>query len=308
MPPTMRSLPLLLLALQGLFQSANADTRICRFPGGKVTDDVPCTSNQNTHCCSPSSICLDNGYCYNIARQPFGISRGTCTDESWGKNCPQECIDADKKTNKGSPIVAFTTQGDDQLYCCGGLSWDANKKAMDCAGGADPFTLDSARAILGVAALTNTTLDTENYYTAGVNASQVSVAKHCDNSGNDGKNGTDGSNGDSDSKGGNNGTCSTDGSNGNKDDSKEKTAIGAGVGVPLGIIALGSLAFAFLQNRQFRRLKAQSQYATQEGMMGSLFPMGHMGHMGQMTHVEVGHQTYPAELDNPPRELMGTSK
>lgn len=68
----------------------------CYNPDGTLSeDDVPCTSEQNTHCCGKSSICLSNGYCLGADAQPFGLSRGSCTNQNWATGCPQRCWSMD---------------------------------------------------------------------------------------------------------------------------------------------------------------------------------------------------------------------
>ncbi|KAK8183542.1 uncharacterized protein BKA78DRAFT_45011 [Phyllosticta capitalensis] len=69
----------------------------CWYPDGKtIPDDVPCntTAGENgdaTACCGKDALCMANGLCLN-----WGIlSRGSCTDNSWGKGCPQVCKDSE---------------------------------------------------------------------------------------------------------------------------------------------------------------------------------------------------------------------
>lgn len=65
----------------------------CWYPDGStVTTDVPCNTTaaangDATACCGAEALCMANGLCYD-----WGIlSRGSCTDSSWGEGCAQYC-------------------------------------------------------------------------------------------------------------------------------------------------------------------------------------------------------------------------
>lgn len=95
--PRMRSwsLPLgfaLQLSLWSLFFTAARADGQCYYPNGdKSFDDIPCyTDGRVSHCCGGNSICLTNGLCVST-NQPYHLSRGSCTDESWGDSCPTTC-------------------------------------------------------------------------------------------------------------------------------------------------------------------------------------------------------------------------
>ena len=63
---------------------------LCYYPDG-ITEspDVPCNQSAvdaggHTSCSGADALCLDNGLCFG-----YGIvSRGSCTDTSWGEECP----------------------------------------------------------------------------------------------------------------------------------------------------------------------------------------------------------------------------
>lgn len=102
------SLNLLVGLLATLGPLARADDRVCYFPDGTVsTDDVPCAGSGNTHCCARGTgVCLDNGYCLNY-EQPYGLSRGSCTDRSWGSSCASHCTGC-KSTTAPNDHVSST--------------------------------------------------------------------------------------------------------------------------------------------------------------------------------------------------------
>ncbi len=63
----------------------------CFYPDGEtIAVDVPCNSAA-THsaCCNVDAQCLDNGLCFRGGT----LSRGSCTDRSWGPSCAQYCLD-----------------------------------------------------------------------------------------------------------------------------------------------------------------------------------------------------------------------
>lgn len=71
----------------------NLSTATCYYPSGKETyDDVQCEPGEkDSACCGRGSICLDNGLCLS-QDQPFGLSRGSCTDRSFSSaKCPTYC-------------------------------------------------------------------------------------------------------------------------------------------------------------------------------------------------------------------------
>lgn len=52
-------------------------------------DDVPCNpdTNTTTTCCNKKDICMTNGLCYVLQDKAMTLSRGSCTDRSWGYPC-----------------------------------------------------------------------------------------------------------------------------------------------------------------------------------------------------------------------------
>lgn len=83
----------LLLTTLLLNNAVQADDRVCYYPNGVESGDVPCSSSDQTHCCGPYGICLENGFCINTSGKPYTLSRGSCTDPDWGGSCPTQCTD-----------------------------------------------------------------------------------------------------------------------------------------------------------------------------------------------------------------------
>ncbi|KAK8206138.1 hypothetical protein IWZ01DRAFT_553165 [Phyllosticta capitalensis] len=95
----------------------------CWYPDRKtIPDDVPCntTAAENgdaTACCGKDALCMANGLCLN-----WGIlSRGSCTDNSWGKGCPQVCKDTKQST--GVRLLSCSVNSNDitrDTWACDG--------------------------------------------------------------------------------------------------------------------------------------------------------------------------------------------
>lgn len=80
----------------------------CYYPNGdEASGDTPCyTDGRITHCCGGNSICLTNQLCLSL-EQPYGLSRGSCTDQSFGPLCPSYCSKFAKLPGPGPRLKAF---------------------------------------------------------------------------------------------------------------------------------------------------------------------------------------------------------
>ncbi|EYE94298.1 uncharacterized protein EURHEDRAFT_101527 [Aspergillus ruber CBS 135680] len=205
------------------------DTRPCYFPDRtEASDSTPCSSDQHTHCCGTGDVCLTNGYCLSIAHQPWVISRGACTNQNWDSGCPERCVGENDNRGGGCSIVNLEFENDDgkSTYCCGNPISGSSTTA-ECPTESQ-FTLEDAHAVPGYALLSNLS----NFYVSGSapsSSASPSILPAPTMSSSD--------SGDSD-------TC-------------HDTAIGAGVGVPLGVIALASLAWAFFERKRVRAMHKQ---------------------------------------------------
>lgn len=100
---------LLLLFLFSPSTVLSADNyRTCYYPdGSKAFDHTPCSDNEQTACCSSDHICMANGLCMNAgSKQPYGFSRAACTDQNWGRGCPDVCIDSESYPAFVTPQVS----------------------------------------------------------------------------------------------------------------------------------------------------------------------------------------------------------
>lgn len=123
----------------------------------------------------------------------------------------------------GGDLVSFLNNynGKEQ-FCCGLIT--AENGTAGCANNRGSFTLGSARLMYGYAALENATVTSDEFSSSSTSTTSEATAFS--------------------TAGATSGT-STDGSC--RDDS---TAIGAGVGVPLGVMALAGLAWGFWERRK----------------------------------------------------------
>src|ERR1700733_12999635 len=55
-------------------------------------NDEPCYSNDPKHsvCCPAGAICSSNKLC--VLPNGGQVHRGSCTDRSWGRECPHFCL------------------------------------------------------------------------------------------------------------------------------------------------------------------------------------------------------------------------
>ncbi|KAJ5825324.1 hypothetical protein N7474_002462 [Penicillium riverlandense] len=207
----------------------------CYYPNGTPADgDVPCRGDGTASaCCGPDAVCLTNGLCLAI-EQPFGLSRGSCSDSTWqSDNCAQYC-GMDYGPAGGAALVLFNSTGSDSYYCCNSVIAEDN--AATCSNSmtgepSTPFKVNNAELVPGVAALSNLVKKSKLSHIASHAAPQTEPTKHTTNSSTEELNS-------------NNTTC----------DSNKDVAIGAGVGVPLGLLAIAFLVWALWERR--RRMQA----------------------------------------------------
>ncbi|KAF2655380.1 hypothetical protein K491DRAFT_692976 [Lophiostoma macrostomum CBS 122681] len=85
-------------------------TTSCYFPDGSTTQDTPCNpKSANSTCCGPGYACLSNHLCSVTSQVPLSIAdlspyyvRASCTDPTWtSTECPQFCTNATNGDNLG---------------------------------------------------------------------------------------------------------------------------------------------------------------------------------------------------------------
>lgn len=217
-----------------------------------ASNSVPCGSDNTTSCCTTGAICLSTGYCLSVTTQPFTLYRGSCTDSKWGDSCAYYCgswlsistPDSQTEltpvwrivnylTGSNAPIVSVGLNDNSRaIYCCGYQS--ENNNATRCSNGDAPFVLEDGNMIFGRAALVNATASQLNPSTTSGLVASITGATNT-TSGND--------------------ECFSSHNN--------STAIGVGVGVPLGVLALCAVAWALTERRRSRRNQRTETGATQ---------------------------------------------
>ncbi|KAF3398151.1 hypothetical protein F1880_005697 [Penicillium rolfsii] len=232
----MANLALKSLALLSFLVGASATSK-CYYPNGdEAVADTPCYSDGRiTHCCGSNSICLTNQLCLSL-EQPYGLSRGSCTDRSFGSSCPSYCKNAQE--GSGASLVWFTNgttgntpDGEPTEYCCNSVIVSSNNTLV-CSSFpgtvSDPFPIANGSVIADVAGLIGLVKQSST-------SSSPTIAN---NTGND----------------------DTPKSSTHSEDSQKDTAIGAGVGVPLGVISLLSIGWAVYERRMRKKIPhAQAQ-------------------------------------------------
>ncbi|KAL2796978.1 hypothetical protein BJX66DRAFT_335435 [Aspergillus keveii] len=124
--------------------------------GSEATDHVPCQSGDVVNCCSAGDICMSNGLCFQQGDRGMVLSRGSCTDHSWGARCYAPCSGYHRSGTVAIVNVGFDSEGPE--YCCGSVTVERNdeeEEGLSCEYGNGPFSIPRGTAIPGVAGLTD---------------------------------------------------------------------------------------------------------------------------------------------------------
>ncbi|KAL2831293.1 hypothetical protein BJY01DRAFT_108837 [Aspergillus pseudoustus] len=144
--------------------STNTTTATCyNLDGSRASDHVPCQSGDVVNCCNAGDICLSNGLCFQQGNRGMVLSRGSCTDHSWGARCYAPC--SDYRRNGTVPIVNAGFDSDEPEYCCGSVTVsddDSDDDDVSCEYGDGPFSIPRGTAIPGVAGLSKDALDDDD--------------------------------------------------------------------------------------------------------------------------------------------------
>ncbi|PWY67248.1 hypothetical protein BO94DRAFT_540463 [Aspergillus sclerotioniger CBS 115572] len=224
----------------------------CYFPNGNIaTENVPCSSDGHSACCGTGDICLSNNLCMDTAEQPYVLSRGACTDPDWeSENCPSVCracclprrcslsvrdkltyyglqLIEDVNKSGGSSIINLLYVDGVSTYCCG--TPISNGSDVICPYG-NSFEVATGKMIVGYAGLANLTTK-RNDTASSTNCSSSSTSLPSASS------------------------SASSSSSGSSGSSSKDTAIGVGVGVPLGVIASAAIVWGAWERKQRRRLQ-----------------------------------------------------
>ncbi|RAH51179.1 uncharacterized protein BO95DRAFT_492375 [Aspergillus brunneoviolaceus CBS 621.78] len=246
------------------------DTRVCYYPSGAIADDnVPCSSDEYTSCCGSTDLCLSNGLCLSVTHQPYVLSRGACTDPQWATGCSQYC--QDNNPTGGCSIINLKYYNGVSTYCCG-TPVANNESSVVCPDNASSFEVPTGHAMVGYAMLANvSTLDATTTTTTSRSSNETS-------------------------------TLASSTASCTKGASCHDAAIGAGVGVPLGVIALASIVWALFERRRATAGRAglsapnasqSAQIYTQQLLVPS------SQHFGGPAPTELDGSKRPSELETP---------
>ncbi|KAJ5578695.1 uncharacterized protein N7459_007659 [Penicillium hispanicum] len=196
------------------------DTRLCFYPSGHYAEGlVPCSSAENAPCCGKDAICLSNGLCLSTHLQPYVLSRGGCTSNTWGSGCGDFCTNT--TAYEGTSLINLQYYNNTATYCCG--TPVSNGTRVICPNGNEMgFEVPTGKAIYGRALLSNRT-ETSS-------AATTTVTSVC-----------------SPGEGSSNSTVCP---------ASNATAVGIGVGVSLGVVALASIIWAIVERTRATRRKA----------------------------------------------------
>ncbi|TVY71524.1 hypothetical protein LSUE1_G005372 [Lachnellula suecica] len=213
-------------ALLSLIASVYASLGTCFYPDGKTTapGHVPCNQTISTPsaCCDPLDSCSTSGFC--LGRSGW-IYRGSCTDQSWGSaNCARQFDQCVNNPDNNAPASGWTAVWscaqpgiEEKKFCCGftGESCCNSSFTLGVTGPAFKPGLDAFVLSISSAAVASATGSIVAMTTSTASAVSTAAMAEWTTS---------------------NSTCS----NGDLG-----TKVGLGVGVPLGVLALGILGFLF---------------------------------------------------------------
>ncbi|KAL4814087.1 hypothetical protein BDW67DRAFT_94499 [Aspergillus spinulosporus] len=155
--------------------------------------------------------------------QPFGLSRGSCTDPNFEiDECTSACTNIQRNT--GCAIVPYNSTDQGVYYCCNSIVNNVTGPNPSCDLNLEPFTLQSATIVPGAGLLKNYVELSDSDNITNTNGTALNRTDAC-----------------ADSK--------TSGSNTNA----KTVAVGTGLGVPLGVLALAGFVWAMYERR--RRLR-----------------------------------------------------
>lgn len=249
-----------LLLLSTLFLVTTAQQ--CYFPNGDKSNDTPCSTTDTFSCCGKGSACLSNGLCMHTKHiggvEPSGswFGRGSCTDPTWGSDkCPKFCITkGTDPLDNGVGVNKCDAEGEnEQYYWCADNATKGMESKEACSNEDTYFTIRGRKlsspshintggrdtdngladpTTLTIVGYTDFTPDPTAVATVPQNSTTAAATS----------------------------PTATDANLSKSPPSKDySVAIGAGVGVPLGIIAIGIIGYLFWRNRRNSKVRSYSQ-------------------------------------------------
>ncbi|KAJ0418851.1 hypothetical protein BJY00DRAFT_287140 [Aspergillus carlsbadensis] len=231
---TIQRVKMLLFRRFFIFSLPSLSLATCYYPGThEAVDHIQCTPGENSACCGAGSICLTNGLCLSVA-QPIALYRGSCTDMNFESDaCSRECFDV--QPDGPCTIVPYNVTGEGIFYCCNSIINNPNDANPACAFNKGQFVIPDGATIVPGAILL------EDYVLASdVNCTNTTNTTNNNNSNNDNTAAT------------NETASNAAGDEPRAEDSSSTSvvAVGAGVGVPLGVLSLVAVAWALFERRK----------------------------------------------------------
>lgn len=140
----------------------------------------------------------------------------------------------------------YSSNATKSLYCCNSIVPNSSETTA-CPNDEPPFEIDDAKIILGRGALANLTKKATTSSPSEANDTFTTSAPT------QAGNGTDAV---------------------VKDNTSKETAIGVGVGVPLGVIAIAAVAWAFWERAQRKKVASRAQAAATAAVVTTSFSPG----------------------------------
>ncbi|RAL04866.1 uncharacterized protein BO80DRAFT_441713 [Aspergillus ibericus CBS 121593] len=241
------------LSLVALWGRLAASTS-CYFPEGNVAENyTPCSDDGDSFCCNENSICLSNGLCTSM-HQPYVLGRGACTSQNWNETsvCDDVCHGITTAWGTACSLILYSDVNGKMLYCPNSIVSNGTK-SIGCADGVSPIQVATGTPIAGKAYLAQYTLNSD-ITTSNTTCNSTSSSSSSNDSSNN-------------STTGNNSSTSSSSSSGTDDGDHVSratlAAVGAGVGVPLGLLAMASLGYGFNERRKRIRLQNSPAFMSQ---------------------------------------------
>ncbi|KAE8451038.1 hypothetical protein EG329_004710 [Mollisiaceae sp. DMI_Dod_QoI] len=226
------------------------------------------TTTGHSACCGSGATCYSNGLCKQDNGDFVDYLRVGCTDPTWQAS---ECLDQCTIYANSSTAGVRYCDGDitqTTSYCCDDGSSGVGSFAC-CNTAADIFQISPAATVLAQMPLSQLTTTTTSATSSATRTSSTTTSAAATTSASSGGGSSDGA------------------------------AIGAGVGVPMGLIALGGIGYLFWRRRKNQK-KAQD-YELQNGGEGP-YAGGYGGAAGAGGDHQQGYpqNTYHDNMSPPP--------
>ncbi|KAK4619760.1 hypothetical protein CLAFUW4_11038 [Fulvia fulva] len=246
----------------------------CYFPDGtEAANYTSCNAAATqSSCCRPTEACLSNGYCFQQTGYANRISRGACTDSSFGSTaCPARCRDVAQNvalTIFQAADTADSSQGNGLFCCLNGYNVTSRQCMTESDGTSAPFSLPAGSVVID---RSNGATLPQNFNSTDAAGSIITV------------------------------TATAAANATNTPESNNTTAIAAGISVPLGLLLLAALAGCFVLWRNLKKARNQVQGAVHGSVYDGNVQKGvhYAAQEKPYDHAYGGYQSVPREASPP---------